>query len=479
MFPYTPLHVLLLEAFAAKKTRGLPSVLVMTSGNLSEEPIAFRDEDALERLGPIVDAWLVHNREIYVRCDDSVVREVAGGEQLFRRSRGYAPEPIRLEHGFPVPVLACGGHLKNTFCLGRDKQAFISHHIGDMENLETLTSFREGIAHYQKLFGIEPQAIAYDLHPEYLATKYALESQIIPKIGVQHHHAHIASVMAEHGLDGPVIGVAADGTGYGTDGAIWGGEIMLADLISFERLMHLAYVPLPGGEQAIRQPWRMAAVYLQEAYGDKFLGLDIPFVKQLDKKKWSVINQIIRAGLNCPMTSSLGRLFDAAAALVGLRAEVQYEGQAAIELEAQTKFSEIGYDFEIRDDVLDVCPMIRGIVGDLRNGESIPKIAGRFHRTIAEMLFASCQLARQRSAVNDVALSGGVFQNKLLLEQLLLMLEADGFRTYINRQVPPNDGGLSLGQAAIAAAWLAGPSHRSQSGYFAVQDSNFVTMKRS
>jgi hydrogenase maturation protein HypF len=317
------------------------------------------------------------------------------------------------------------------------------------------------------------------LHPEYLASKYALESQITPKIGVQHHHAHIASVLAEHGLDGWVIGVAADGTGYGTDGAIWGGEIMLADLISFKRLIHLAYVPLPGGEQAIRQPWRMGVVYLQEAYGDEFLGLDIPFVKQLDKKKWSAISRMIRAGLNCPMTSSLGRLFDAVAALVGLRCEVQYEGQAAIELEAQTTFSEIGYGFEIGEEVLDVRPMIHGIVGDLTNGDSIPKIAGRFHRTIAEMLFASCQLARQRTAVNDVALSGGVFQNKLLLEQLLFMLEADGFRIYINRQVPPNDGGLSFGQAAIAAARLAVPSNQSQSGYFAVQDSNVVTMKRS
>ncbi len=439
----------------------------------------FRDEDAFERLAPIVDAWLVHNREIHIRCDNSVVRELAGGEQLFRRSRGYAPEPIRLQQNFPVAVLACGGHLKNTFCLGRERQAFISHHIGDLENLETFNSFKDGIAHYQKLFGIEPQAIAYDLHPEYRATKYALESDITPKIGVQHHHAHIASVLAEHGLDGPVIGVAADGTGYGTDGAIWGGEVLFSDLVSFERLMHLAYVPLPGGEQAIRQPWRMAAVYLQQVYGDEFLALNIPFVKQLDHQKWSVINQMISNNLNCPPTSSLGRLFDAVAGLVGLRAEARYEGQAAIELEAQATPSETGYRFDIEEGTLDVRPMIRAIVEDLLGGASVPEISGRFHRTIAEMLFTSCQLARQRTSVNEVALSGGVFQNKLLLEPLLLMLEADEFKTYINRQVPPNDGGLSLGQAVVAAAQLTGTSVTWQSESYPVQNSNFATTERS
>jgi hydrogenase maturation protein HypF len=483
ILPYTPLHVLLLEAFAAKKPKGQPAALVMTSGNLSEEPITYRDDDALERLAPIVDVWLVHNREIHIRCDDSVIRQVAGGEQLFRRSRGYAPEPIRLEQNFPVPVLACGGHLKNTFCLGREKQAFVSHHIGDLENLETLASYKAAIAHYQKLFGIEAQAIVYDLHPEYLATKYALESEITPKIGVQHHHAHIASVMAEHGLNGPVIGVAADGTGYGTDGAIWGGEILLSDLISFERLMHLAYVPLPGGERAIRQPWRMAAVYLQQAYGDDFLKLDIPFVRQLDQKKWSAIKQMIQAGVNCPPTSSLGRLFDAVAALVGLRTEVQYEGQAAIELEVQAVPAENGYPFEMQEDgLLDVRLMMRAIVEDLVKGISISEISGHFHRAVAHMLMNACQIARKKTGVTDIALSGGVFQNRLLLEQVLLLLEADGFKVYINRLVPPNDGGLSLGQAAIAAARLAQvaqPSTQWQGENYAIQGSNFATMKRS
>jgi len=373
-----------------------------------------------------------------------------------------------------------GGVPVSRLNFAKDKQAFLSHHIGDLENLETLTSFREGIAHYQKLFGIKPQAIAYDLHPEYLATKYALESDVNPKIGVQHHHAHIASVMAEHGLEGPVIGVAADGTGYGTDGAIWGGEILFADLASFERLIHLAYVPLPGGEQAIRQPWRMAAVYLQQAYGDGFLDLKIPFVKQLDRQKWNAINQMIRHGVNCPATSSLGRLFDAVAALVGLRADVHYEGQAAMELEMQAGPAGHTYPFEIQaESVLDVRPMIHAIVDDIRRGSSVAEVSGCFHRTVAQILLRACQIARGQTGETQVALSGGVFQNKLLLEQLLLLLEADGFKAYLNRQVPPNDGGLSLGQAAIAAARLAQPSATWQSGNFAVQGSSFATMKRS
>ena len=336
MLPYTPLHHLLMRAFAeaieAERTTR-PAALVMTSGNVSDEPIAYRDDDARQRLAPIADGMLTHNRDIHMRCDDPVMRVIAGGEQFFRRSRGYAPEPIPLSLELPVPLLACGGHLKNTFCLGKEKRAFLSHHIGDLENLETLTSFREGIAHFQRLFDIYPEAVAYDLHPEYLATKYALDAPIPQKIGVQHHHAHIASVLAEHGLHDAVIGVAADGTGYGTDGAIWGCEIMSANLSGFDRLAHLAYVPLPGGEQAVRQPWRVAAAYLAQTFGDDFLELDIPFVHQLDRSKWHALSQMMARNLNSPPTSSLGRLFDAVAALLGVRREVIYEGQAAIELE--------------------------------------------------------------------------------------------------------------------------------------------------
>jgi len=540
MLPYTPLHYLLLSAFAAhiahldhrgpimdidkrigqagrplpplgainraptvlpdyfvnehngaRTEPGRPAVLVMTSGNLSDEPIAYRDDDARERLASIAEGMLTHNRDIHMRCDDSLVRIIGregierrsargainqaptgpyGGEQFFRRSRGYAPEPITLSFDFPVPLLACGGHLKNTFCLGKGRQAFVSHHIGDLENLETLTSFREGIEHFQRLFDIQPEAIAYDLHPEYLATKYALNTDIPQKIAIQHHHAHIASVLAEHGLSGPVIGVAADGTGYGTDGAVWGCELMAADLLGFERLAHLTYVPLPGGEQAVRQPWRMAAVYLQQAYGDAFLKLDIPFVHQLDRSKWRILAQMMKRGLNSPLTSSLGRLFDAVAALIGIRRDVLYEGQAAIELEmlavgadlstptADLSASGDAYPFAIGNQLptkLDVAPMIHAIVRDLQQGVPQQQISVRFHYSIAALLATACLEARKQTGLNIVALSGGVFQNRLLLEQLIARLEEMAFQVYINRRVPPNDGGLSLGQAAIAAALLS------------------------
>lgn len=480
MLPYTPFHHLLLNAVAEAIGPEKPAVLVMTSGNLSEEPIAYDDEDALERLASVAEGWLIHNRAIHVRCDDSVTRIAGGDEQILRRSRGYVPDPIRLTRPFPVPMLACGGHLKNTFCLGKGEQAFVSHHIGDLENLETLTSFQEGIAHFQRLFDIHPEAVAYDLHPDYLATQYALESDIEHKIGVQHHHAHIASVLAEHGREGPVIGVAADGTGYGTDGALWGCEVMVADLSTFERVAHLDYVPLPGGEQAIRQPWRMGAVYLARAYGDAFLDLDIPFVVGADRgalhgppapgmrgaalqRRWRPLAQMIARRLNSPPTSSLGRLFDAVAALLGLHDEVVYEGQAAIELEmrADAAGREGGvaplYPFAIRDGtpaILDVDPLIRALVEDVREGVPVALIARRFHESVAELLTAACVRVREETGLEVVALSGGVFQNRLLLERLLDRLEALQFEVYVNRLVPPNDGGLSLGQAAVAAARL-------------------------
>ena len=491
MLPYTPLHHVLLRAFAAAVGPDRPPLLVMTSGNRSDEPIAYRDDDARARLAPIAQAAVAHNRDIHMRCDDSVTRVVAGGEQIFRRSRGYAPEPIALAFDCPMPLLACGGHLKNTFCLVKGRHAFVSHHIGDLENLETLTAFREGIAHFQRLFDIEPQAVAYDLHPEYLATKEAFAiaeaaddrrpttddrrrpydetngdnelggtCQPPPAacrlIGVQHHHAHIASVLAEHGLAGPVIGIAADGTGYGSDGAIWGCEIMRADLCGFERLAQLVYVPLPGGAQAVREPWRMAAVYLAQAYGDAFLDLDIPFVQGARlirpplRSRWRPLAQMIARGINSPPASSLGRLFDAVAALLGLRDEVIYEGQAAIELELLAEPTDDLYPFAIsagQPALLDIAPLIRAIVADLQQGVSIPRIAGRFHRSIAELLAMACLPAREQTGLGIVALSGGVFQNRLLLEQL-------SFQVYINRRVPPNDSGLSLGQAAVAAAQL-------------------------
>lgn len=465
MLPYTPLHHLLLHYFNGLTGSERPAVLVMTSGNGSSEPIAYQDDDALARLAPPAEGWLTHNRAIHVRCDDSVSRIIAGSEQIFRRSRGYAPEPVRLARAFPLPLLACGGHLKNTFCLGKGDQAFVSQHIGDLENVETLLSFREAIAHFQQLFDIHPAIVAYDLHPDYLATKYALELPVPHKIGVQHHHAHIASVLAEHGLEGPVIGVAADGTGYGSDGAVWGGEILLANLVRYERVAHLAYAPLPGGERAVRQPWRMAAAWLQQTFAqsdgeDDFLNLDIPFVAQLDRPRWHVVRQMIDRGLNTPATSSMGRLFDAVAALLGGRYEVAYEGQAAIELEMMAVPDGESYPFTFHERApagdgmwqMDPAPALRAITGDLQAGVAPATIAGRFHETMARMLATAVQRAREQSGLKQVALSGGVFQNRLLLERLLQLLQEDGFETYINHQVPPNDGGLSLGQAAVAAA---------------------------
>ncbi|BCL79350.1 carbamoyltransferase [Ktedonobacteria bacterium brp13] len=470
MLPYTPLQHLLLHAFAAALTPDSLAVLVMTSGNLSDEPIAYRDDDARTRLSGIADGMLTSNRDIHMRCDDSVMRISAGDSQFLRRSRGYAPEPLALSFDLPLDLLACGGHLKNTFCLGKGRQAFVSHHIGDLENLETLISFKEGIKHFQNLFDIDPQAIVYDLHPEYLATKYALDTDIPQKVGVQHHHAHIASVMAEHGLHESVIGVAADGTGYGTDGAVWGCEIMAADLQGFERLAHLAYVPLIGGEQAVYQPWRVAAAYLSRAYGDAFLQLDIPFTQQLDSAKWHILAQMLARQLNSPPTSSLGRLFDAVAALLGLpqnliQATTLYEGQAAIELEIQATHAAMQeetvlYPFLLDSSagqtpiVLDVTPLIRAIVSDIQQAIAVPQIAYRFHCTIAALLAQTCSEIRKQTGLNSVALSGGVFQNRLLLEQLIVRLKALSFQVYTNRRVPPNDGGLSLGQLAIAAAQL-------------------------
>lgn len=469
MLPYTPLHALLLSDCVAAFVPGQPVALVMTSGNLSEEPIVYQDQEVYARLATIADGALLHNRAIHMRCDDSVVRITTHGPQYFRRARGYAPEPLPLAWGSAVPLLACGAHLKNTFCLLKEKQAFLSHHIGDLENLETLLSFREGITHFQQLFTIQPEVIAYDLHPEYLATKYALASDIPHKIGIQHHEAHIASVMAEHGLSEPVIGIAADGTGYGTDGTIWGGEILVGDLRHFERRFHLATMPLPGSEQAVRQPWRVGAAYLAKAYGEDFLALDLPFVRQLDHQKWNLLAQMITRGINSPQTSSMGRLFDAVAALLNLRQSVMYEGQAAVDLETQatqaarqswiSKWEKpvAAYPFLIdeQERALNVLPLIRAIVRDLEQGLSVPLIAWRFHVSIAKMLAEICETLRQQTGLNTVALSGGVFQNKLLLELLLKCLEERTFQTYINQRVPPNDGGISLGQAAIAAARLA------------------------
>jgi hydrogenase maturation protein HypF len=462
MLPYTPLHHLLLAA--------RPEPIVLTSGNVSDEPIAYADEDALERLAGIADAFLTHDRPIHIRTDDSVVRPFRDRVSLIRRARGYAPEPLRAGVTFSAPVLACGAELKSTFCLAKDDHAFVSQHIGDLENAETLRSFAEGIEHFSELFEIRPQVIAHDLHPEYLSTKYALAraeaagadaDHGVELVGVQHHHAHIASCLADNGLgaDGErVIGVAFDGTGYGTDGTIWGGEFLIAGLSGFERAGHLAPVPMPGGAAAIRQPWRMAAAYLDAAFPG---GPDRPLdVAARNEKHWANVVTMARRGINAPLTSSAGRLFDAVAALLGVRDAVNYEGQAAIELEQLADPGEGGsYGCAVEDgDMLRVAgaDLVRAAALDLAAGVSREKISSRMHNGTSAAIAHCCRRLRERTGIGTVALSGGVFQNMLLLHRVVGLLEADGFTVLTHSRVPCNDGGISLGQAVVAAAVTSG-----------------------
>ena len=459
MLPYTPLHHLLLRELAAP--------MILTSGNVSDEPIAYVDADAARRLAPIADAILAHDRPIHIRTDDSVVRVFRGGAAVVRRSRGYVPEPLPVPVAFTRPVLACGAELKSTFCLGTRGQAFLSHHIGDLENAETLRSFTEGIEHFRRLFDIEPQVIAHDLHPDYLSTAHAerLAGQTGAELaGVQHHHAHIASCLADNGERGPVIGVAFDGTGYGPDGTIWGGEFLIADLAGYERAGCLAPVPMPGGAAAVRQPWRMAASYLAAAYPDgPPAGLA---VRSRNERAWDTIAAMAQRGINAPLTSSAGRLFDAVAALLGVRDVISYEGQAAIELEQLADPAESGCyragpgagtgraDGEpLR---IAAAGLVRAAARDLGAGVSAPVIAARFHNGVAALIEDTCVTLRGHRGLDTVALSGGVFQNLLLAGRVVSALEARGFRVLTHRRVPCNDGGISLGQAVIAASRLPG-----------------------
>lgn len=446
MLPYTPLHHLLLASSERP--------LVMTSGNISDEPICFLDDDAGKRLHKLADYFLVNDRPIHVRTDDSVVRSNLGRPMVLRRSRGYAPAPLHTSFEFERSILACGAELKNTFCLARGRSAFVSHHIGDLENLETLRSFTEGIDHYKQLFDIAPDVIAYDLHPEYLSTKFALAlDEPTTKIGVQHHHAHVASCMADNEIDGEVIGVAFDGLGYGLDGKLWGGEFFVADYCHAERVAHLVNVPLPGGAKAIREPWRLAAVYLQRTFGAGFLELDLPFTRQLDRARWSTVRSMIDAGVNSPETSSMGRLFDAVAGLLTLRSSVNYEGQAAIEMESiADKVATDSYEFEIEGEEISAEGVIRRAVADVLDEVPGGQIAARFHVSVARMIFNVAQRIRENSGLNRVAVSGGVFQNMFLLQQTTKILEQSGFEVFTHSRVPANDGGISLGQAAIANA---------------------------
>ncbi len=450
MLPYTPLHHLLL--------REVDIPLVMTSGNLTEEPIAYKDNDAFERLKNIADYFLIHNRKIYIRCDDSVSAVIAGKPIMIRRSRGYVPYPVRIPFEAKRHVLAVGGHLKNTFCFLKGRYAFLSHHIGDLENWATLESFIEGIEHFKKLFDLNPEILAYDLHPEYLSTKYALELNIPNKVSVQHHHAHIVSCMTENNITGPVIGIAFDGTGYGTDGKIWGGEFIVANFSSFERFAHFEYVPLPGGELAIKEPWRMAVSYLYHVFDDDFLSIEIPFVKSLTNEqtnKVKILLQMIKKGINSPLTSAVGRLFDAVSAICGVRLKVNYEAQAAMEFQMFADESEEdSYNFEFLDDSkpwrISFNRGIKEIIEDILNSIPIQKISGKFHNTISNIICYVADKIRRETGINKVVLSGGVFQNALLTRKTVLKLVRENFEVYLHSKVPPNDGGLSLGQAVVA-----------------------------
>jgi hydrogenase maturation protein HypF len=447
--PYAPLHHLL---FAGAKF----DALIMTSANLSEEPIAIDNAEAFRRLHGIADAYLVHNRDILRRCDDSVVRIAAGQSQMLRRSRGFVPVPVPLEHE-TQPVLAVGGELKNTICILRGSEAFLSQHIGDLENLESYGFFGEAVQHFQRILEVHPGVIAYDLHPDYFSTKWAVALEGVQSIGVQHHHAHIASCMAENHLDGKVIGIALDGTGYGTDGAVWGGEVLLADYKEFERAAHFEYVPLPGGAAAIHEPWRVALSYLVKHYVKDLNSLDLPFLRGIDERRRNVIQQMIDRQIHSPRTSSCGRLFDAVAALTGIRSTVNYEAQAAIELEmaAHDSTDDGAYPFELIPDgthwQISTFSLFQALLHDLRSQQPVADISRRFHAGLAALFIELAEKIREPSKLNRVCLSGGCFHNVLLFRLLLDGLRAKSFEVYFHSEVPPGDGGISLGQALIAA----------------------------
>jgi hydrogenase maturation protein HypF len=455
MLPYTPLHHLLTRAVG-----GIP--LVMTSGNQSDEPIAYQDE-APQKLAGIADLFLVHDRPIHVRCDDSVTRVVDGVELPVRRSRGYAPRPIELPFECARPIIAVGGQLKATFALGRGRQAFLSHHMGDLDHFDAYRAFVQDAALYEQLFAVVPEILVHDLHPDYATTGYARERAARDGrelLAVQHHHAHLASCMAENGLNESVIGVTFDGTGYGTDGTVWGGEFLVGDYRHFRRAAHLRYVGLPGGDRAIREPWRMALAHLFDAQVEFS-----PLKNRVSPVEWRTVERMLERNLNTPRTSSAGRLFDAVAALAGIRDRVSYEGQAAVELEglATTTALDGAYSFAldppaVADEplVVDARPLVRAVAEEARKGVPAAFIARRFHTTLVDLIAAVCGRLRRETGIDAVALSGGVFLNALLTSEVYSKLAADGFRVYRHRLVPPNDGGLSLGQLAIAAAHEAG-----------------------
>jgi hydrogenase maturation protein HypF len=447
MLPYSPLHHLLLkDNFDA---------LVMTSGNYAEEPIAISNDEALERLRPLADYFLFHNREILQRCDDSITRIAAKTDRIIRRSRGYVPRPVFLKKPVSAKILAVGGELKNAIALSRDDTVFISQHIGDLDNPAAYAFFKNSIDHLQSILEIEPELIACDLHPEYLSTKWAKQQKKLPVIKIQHHHAHLASVMAENDVTDKTIGIIYDGTGYGADGTIWGGEIMVGDATGYKRAFHLDQVSMPGGAVAVQNPWRMAISHLYNAYGFEFKNLDLPFLKEIDIPDLNIIIRMIENSINCPMTSSCGRLFDAVSAILGIRGSIDYEAQAAIELEmAIDEKCRDHYENCVSDsstgNSIKTSPIIKAVVEDLQKGDTVSAISAKFHRTLGEISVKSAKLARDKYRIGTVGLSGGVFQNLYFFNYLHDRLVSEGFNVLTHSKVPTNDGGLALGQIVIA-----------------------------
>jgi hydrogenase maturation protein HypF len=462
MLPYSPLHHLLLADCGG--------VLVMTSGNASDEPIAYEDTDALERLGAIADGFLLGDRPIHTRTDDSVVRSLSprlrAAPLLVRRSRGYVPRSVDLPLAATRPILACGAELKNTFCLAKDRRAWVGHHVGDLRNWETLRSFREGVTHFEALFAVEPDLVAHDLHPDYLSTRYALEREGPERIAIQHHHAHLAACLAEHGVEGEAVGAIYDGTGLGPDGTVWGGELLAGGLRGYERAGSLFPVPLPGGDAAVRHPWRMACAWLVAALGEERPPRPATLRDRVSEREWVAVCELVRTGTASPPTTSAGRLFDAVAALCGLRAAVTYEGQAAVELEGASDPSRRdAYPLPVIDGsgastagglILDARETVRAVLADVERGADIGAIGGRFHEAIAVATAETCEREARRRGLDVAVLSGGVFQNRLLLERTAALLAGRGLRVLVPERLPPNDGGISYGQAAIAAAFAAG-----------------------
>lgn len=453
MLPYTPLHFLLFHEGGFK-------ALVMTSGNLSDEPIVISNEEALTRLSSIADCMLLHDRDIYMRVDDSIIRVDNGVRRVLRRARGFTPDAIPLG-GEMDEIFAAGPLLKNTFTITKGHNAIVGQHIGDLENVDALEFYKETLRNLQNTFKAEPRAVALDMHPDYMSSAFAREyaedygikiDRIIP---VQHHHAHIASVMAEHGLTDEVIGIALDGTGLGTDGEVWGGEFLVSSRSSFTRSAHLSYVRLPGGDAAVREPWRMALSYLVASFGENAEKEAPFFFERREAKEAAIVKKMVETGLNSPLTSSAGRLFDAVASIIGLKDRISFEAEAAIELESIAEIREglTPYPFGIKNcspAIIETAPLIRAIVEDVRGGGSKGEISGRFHLTMAETIVAVAKGIRGETGITKTALSGGVFQNATLLSLALERLEAAGFKCYTNERVPANDGGVSLGQAIVA-----------------------------